>query len=138
MPVRFDAWSAATCTALWTRPWSNHSGGDRLSDRSLRRSVGGFRGQEEVRRLVATCELARAWTRPVSDAVLEAAGVWLITYDRPGGGCSDPLPRRRIASTSADVAAVAEAWEVDRFCTAGFSGRGSFALATAALLAERL
>jgi pimeloyl-ACP methyl ester carboxylesterase len=75
---------------------------------------------------------------PVSDAVLEAAGVWLITYDRPGGGCSDPLPRRRIASTTADVAAVAEAWEVDRFCTAGFSGGGSFALATAALLGDRV
>lgn len=51
MPARFDAWSAATWTALWTRPWSKHSDGDRLRGRSLRRSVGGFLGQEEVKRL---------------------------------------------------------------------------------------
>ena len=50
MPVRFDAWSAATWAALWTRPWSKHSGGDRLRGRSLRRSVG-FLGQEAVKRL---------------------------------------------------------------------------------------
>jgi hypothetical protein len=51
VPVRFDAWSAVTWTVLWTRPWSKHSGGDRLRDRSLRRSVDGFLGQEEVKRL---------------------------------------------------------------------------------------
>ena len=51
MPVRFDAWSAATWTALWTRPWSKHSGGDRVPGRSLRRSVDGFLVQEEVKRL---------------------------------------------------------------------------------------
>ena len=51
MAVRFDAWSAATWTALWTRPWSKHSGGDRLRGRSLRRSAGGFQGQEDVKRL---------------------------------------------------------------------------------------
>jgi hypothetical protein len=50
MPVRFDAWSAATWTALWTRPWSKHSGGDRVRGRSLRRSAGGL-VQEEVKRL---------------------------------------------------------------------------------------
>lgn len=75
---------------------------------------------------------------PVSEAVLEAAGVRLITYDRPGGGASDPLPGRRIASSSGDVAAVAEAWGITRFGTAGFSGGGSFALATAALLGNRV
>jgi pimeloyl-ACP methyl ester carboxylesterase len=75
---------------------------------------------------------------PISDAALEAAGVRLITYDRPGGGRSDPLPGRRIASSGADVAAIAEEWGVARFGTAGFSGGGSFALATAALLGDRV
>ena len=79
MPVRFDAWSAATWTALWTRPWSKHSGGDRVPGRSLRRSVDGFLVQEEVKRLAgiaaifppatllgrlleARCEIPRAST----------------------------------------------------------------------------
>jgi pimeloyl-ACP methyl ester carboxylesterase len=75
---------------------------------------------------------------PVSETVLEDAGVLLITYDRPGGGCSDPLPGRRIASSGADVAAIADTWGIDQFGTAGFSGGGSFALATAALLGDRV
>lgn len=75
---------------------------------------------------------------PVSEAVLEAAGVRLITHDRPGGGASDPLPGRRVASSSSDVTAIADAWGLRRFGTAGFSGGGSFALAIAALLGDRV
>ena len=75
---------------------------------------------------------------PFSDDALRQAGVRLIAYDRPGGGRSDPLPGRRIATSGPDVAAIADAWGVERFATAGFSGGGSFALATAALLGDRV
>lgn len=75
---------------------------------------------------------------PVSENVLRDAGVLLISYDRPGGGRSDSLPGRRIASSGPDIAAIADAWEIDRFGTAGFSGGGSFALATAAQLGDRV
>lgn len=75
--------------------------------------------------------------RPISETVLSDLGVMLITFDRPGGGRSGPLPGRRIAFCAADVAAVADEWKVDRFGTAGFSGGGSHALATGALLHDR-
>jgi pimeloyl-ACP methyl ester carboxylesterase len=75
---------------------------------------------------------------PVSESVLREVGVRLLTYDRPGGGGSDPLPGRRIVSSGPDIAAITDSWEIDRFGTAGFSGGGSFALATAALLGDRV
>jgi pimeloyl-ACP methyl ester carboxylesterase len=74
----------------------------------------------------------------IPESMLEAAGARLITFDRPGGGRSDPLPGRRIASIGVDVAAIAEGWGLARFATAGFSGGGSFALATAALFPDRV
>ncbi|HEX6701948.1 MAG TPA: alpha/beta hydrolase [Gaiellaceae bacterium] len=73
---------------------------------------------------------------PVAESVLEAARVRMITYDRPGGGRSSPRPGRWIADAAEDVAAIASAWNVDRFGTVGISGGGSFTLATAALLPE--
>lgn len=75
---------------------------------------------------------------PVSEIVLRDLGVMLITYDRPGCGCSDPRPGRRIVSGSPDVIAIADTWNADQFGTAGFSGGGSFALATAALSGDRV
>lgn len=75
---------------------------------------------------------------PVSEVVLRDPAVMLITYDRPGGGRSEPLPGRRVASCAPDVARIADAWGLDRFGTVGFSGGGSFALATAATLGDRL
>ena len=73
---------------------------------------------------------------PVSESVLREAGVLLLTYDRPGGGRSDPLPGRRIVTCCSDIAAIADTWGIDRFGTAGFSGGGSSALATAACLGD--
>jgi pimeloyl-ACP methyl ester carboxylesterase len=74
----------------------------------------------------------------IPEAMLEAAGARLITFDRPGGGRSGPLPGRRIASIGVEVAAIAEGWGLARFATAGFSGGGAFALATAALFPGRV
>jgi pimeloyl-ACP methyl ester carboxylesterase len=75
---------------------------------------------------------------PISDAVLRDVGVLLIAYDRPGVGESDPLPDRRIAGAAVDARSIADEWRIPRFATIGFSGGGSHALATAALLPDRV
>ncbi len=61
-----------------------------------------------------------------------------ITYSRPGYGDSVRDPGRRVASCAADVAAIADALGVARFYSVGLSGGGPHALATAALLGERV
>jgi pimeloyl-ACP methyl ester carboxylesterase len=76
--------------------------------------------------------------RPVAEAVLEAAGARLITYDRPGGGGSSPRPGRRVADLKDDVRLIADAFGLERFGTMGISGGGAFALGTAALLPDRV
>jgi pimeloyl-ACP methyl ester carboxylesterase len=75
--------------------------------------------------------------RPLADAA-EALGVRWIGYDRPGYGGSTPVPDRDIASAAADVAAVADALEIDRFAVVSHSGGGPRALACAALLPDRV
>jgi pimeloyl-ACP methyl ester carboxylesterase len=66
-----------------------------------------------------------------------AAGVRMLTYDRPGYGLSDPLPGRSVADAAADIAAVLDAAGVDRVGVVGGSGGGPHALAVATLLPER-
>jgi pimeloyl-ACP methyl ester carboxylesterase len=75
---------------------------------------------------------------PLADGKLEAGGIRLIAYDRPGAGGSTPRPGRRVADVRDDVPAIADAWELERFGTAGISGGGAFTLATAALFPERV
>lgn len=65
-------------------------------------------------------------------------GVRWLSLDRPGYGGSTPLPERDVASVAADVAAVADAFGVDRFAVLGHSGGGPHALACAALLPGRV
>jgi pimeloyl-ACP methyl ester carboxylesterase len=67
-----------------------------------------------------------------------ARGIRLIGYDRPGYGVSSPDPDRTVASAAEDVAAIADALGIDRFATWGASGGGPHALATAALLGDRV
>ena len=59
--------------------------------------------------------------RHYDPAVYERANVRLITYDRPGYGLSDRQPGRRIVDAVADVAAIADALELDRFAVTGGS-----------------
>src|SRR5439155_23347798 len=65
-------------------------------------------------------------------------GIRLFSYDRPGYGGSSRDEGRNIASCGGDVAAVCHALGVERFCVWGISGGGPHALATAALLPERV
>jgi len=70
-----------------------------------------------------------AWSTP---------GVRLVGYDRAGYGGSTRAPGRRIASVAADVLAIADALELDRFATWGISGGGPHALACGALCGDRV
>ncbi|WP_020647899.1 alpha/beta fold hydrolase [Solimonas variicoloris] len=76
--------------------------------------------------------------RHPDDSLLPRCGVRLILPERPGCGDSDPQPGRRIADWPRDVAALADHLGLDRFAVAGFSGGTPYALATAALLPERV
>jgi pimeloyl-ACP methyl ester carboxylesterase len=80
---------------------------------------------------------SRLSARP-SQEHLEALGVQLVTYDRPGYGMSDPLPGRLIADSADDVRIIADAFGFDTFAVIGRSGGGPHALACAALLPDRV
>jgi pimeloyl-ACP methyl ester carboxylesterase len=67
-----------------------------------------------------------------------ARGLRLAGYTRPGYGASSRHEGRSVADCAADVAAVADHLEADRFFTTGASGGGPHALACAALLADRV
>ncbi len=68
----------------------------------------------------------------------ERLGVRWVSYDRPGYGGSSPLPDRDVASVVDDVTTIIDALEIDRLATMGHSGGGPRALATAALLPDRV
>jgi pimeloyl-ACP methyl ester carboxylesterase len=64
-------------------------------------------------------------------------GVRHIAYSRPGYGQSDRSAGRTVADCVADVAAITDELDIERFFTIGWSGGGPHALACAALLPER-
>lgn len=68
----------------------------------------------------------------------EERGIRLVSYDRPGYGASTRDQGRNIADCARDVAAIADALAVERFCVWGISGGGPHALAAAALLPDRV
>jgi pimeloyl-ACP methyl ester carboxylesterase len=65
-------------------------------------------------------------------------GIRWLSYDRPGYGGSTPHPGRDVASAAADVMSIADALGVDQFAVMGHSGGSPHALASAALLPERV
>jgi pimeloyl-ACP methyl ester carboxylesterase len=67
-----------------------------------------------------------------------ARGFRHLTYSRPGYGESDRVEGRLVADCAVDVEAVVGELGVERFYTAGASGGGPHALATAALLGQRV
>jgi pimeloyl-ACP methyl ester carboxylesterase len=72
------------------------------------------------------------------DAPAKAAGVRVITMDRPGFGHSTPVRTRRLLDWPPDVLAVADRLGLDRFSVLGMSGGGPHALACAYSVPERL
>jgi pimeloyl-ACP methyl ester carboxylesterase len=68
----------------------------------------------------------------------EHRGIRLFSYDRPGYAGSLRDEGRNVAACAADAEAVCDALGIDRFCVWGISGGGPHALATAALLPERV
>lgn len=65
-------------------------------------------------------------------------GMRLVSFSRAGYGSSTRRAGRRVADAASDAAAVLNALEVDRCAVAGWSGGGPHALATAALLPDRV
>jgi pimeloyl-ACP methyl ester carboxylesterase len=65
-------------------------------------------------------------------------GLRLVTFSRPGYGDSTRLPGRSVADVAADVAAILDQLDAPRCLVAGWSGGGPHALATAALLPDRV
>lgn len=71
-------------------------------------------------------------------ALAHEQGIRLIGYDRPGYGGSGREAGRIVADCAADVDAIADTLQLDRFATWGISGGGPHALACAALCDRRL
>ncbi len=65
-------------------------------------------------------------------------GIRLIAPDRPGMGCSDFQPNRRLLDWPADVCRLADSLKLDKFGVLGYSGGGPHALACAYRIPERL
>ena len=65
-------------------------------------------------------------------------GIRAVTYDQPGYGCSTRVQGRLNAATADDVAAIADALNLERFGVFVVSGGGPHALAVAALLPDRV
>jgi pimeloyl-ACP methyl ester carboxylesterase len=68
----------------------------------------------------------------------EERGIRLFSYDRPGYGGSTRKRGRDIADCATNVVTVCDALGIEEFCVWGVSGGGPHALATTALLPERV
>jgi pimeloyl-ACP methyl ester carboxylesterase len=76
--------------------------------------------------------------RRALERAVHARGLRLVTWSRPGYGGSTRQPGRTVASVAADAAVVLDALGAPDCVVAGWSGGGPHALATAALLPDRV
>jgi pimeloyl-ACP methyl ester carboxylesterase len=67
-----------------------------------------------------------------------AAGVQIISTDRPGCGGSSPAPGRTFSSYALDLRELADTLGIGRFVVAGMSNGGVYAMAAAARLPDRV
>jgi pimeloyl-ACP methyl ester carboxylesterase len=74
----------------------------------------------------------------IADASAREHGIRLIAPERAGFGISTFHRNRTLASHAADVAALADQLEIERFAVTGVSGGGPYATACAALAPERV
>lgn len=70
--------------------------------------------------------------------VTAAAGVRVVTFDRPGFGASDRFEGRSLLDTPRDVTVLADHLGLDRFAVVGVSAGGPHALACAVALGNRV
>ncbi|QKT11838.1 alpha/beta hydrolase [Rhodococcus sp. W8901] len=70
--------------------------------------------------------------------VAEAAGIRLISPDRPGIGLSDPSPGRTVLDWAADVEELADHLGIERMAVLGWSMGGQYAAALGYALASRI
>jgi pimeloyl-ACP methyl ester carboxylesterase len=80
------------------------------------------------------CGAGFAW----ADAPARERGLRLIAPDRPGIGLSSRLPAWTVADYPAEVATLADALGVEQYAVWGYSGGGPYAVACAALAADRV
>ena len=83
---------------------------------------------------VPACGAGFAW----ADEPARALGLRVLAPDRPGVGRSSPAPPWTVADHPALVAELADALGLGSFAAWGYSGGGPYAVATAALLPERV
>lgn len=74
---------------------------------------------------------------PAHSAAL-ALGVRIVSPDRPGMGRSTLQPGRRLLDWPSDVAALADALEIERFAVMGWSCGGPYAAVCAAKMPDRI
>ncbi len=72
------------------------------------------------------------------DAETRAAGVRLITFDRPGYGESDPVDGASVLDAGRDALGLADALGLHEFAVVAWSGGGPSAVATAYLAPDRV
>jgi pimeloyl-ACP methyl ester carboxylesterase len=73
-----------------------------------------------------------------ADEAARERAVRLLAPDRPGVGLSTPAELRPVCDYPADLAAFADALDIDQFAVLGYSGGGPFACAAAHRLGDRL
>jgi pimeloyl-ACP methyl ester carboxylesterase len=84
-----------------------------------------------------TCPGSKLFYGPhVADAARR--GIRLIGYDRAGYGGSTARPGRTVVDEASDVRSIADTLGIDQFALWGHSKGGSYALACAAVLSDRL
>lgn len=72
------------------------------------------------------------------EGAFAAAGLRVITADRPGYGGSTPFLGRTTADWADDAAALGDHLGVERFAVLGMSSGGPYAVASASLLGDRI
>lgn len=65
-------------------------------------------------------------------------GLHLLAPDRPGYGASEPCPGLSLRGFAADMAVLLDALRIDRAAVVGVSAGGPYAMATAAVLGDRV
>jgi pimeloyl-ACP methyl ester carboxylesterase len=74
----------------------------------------------------------------LADGAARTRGLRIIAPERPGYGCSDFRFVESLAQSAEDVAAVADAYGLDRFAIVGVSGGSPYAVAAAAADPDRI